>query len=536
VVPPRPSLADPPRPVPPVPHALDRRPDPDAPRAGSGAAAAGAPGASARAAARVGAAPDASAPAAMAPPTAARGATAARGVAAASPLLDPVALLSLQRELGGCDAFDEAAALLCTRLAPALGAARVVLAWRGGRRTASRPLAASGLGLPEWDAESRRRLGAVADEAIDQGRTLACPPAPGTRAVLRAHEALRREGGTAAVITAPVARGGRPLGALVAEFESPPPVGAAHALERAASLAAPWLALLDARRPGPVARAAAALGLGRAGAARPRRRVAAALAALALAALAFVPVDLTVSAPARVEGEVQRTVAAPVRGYLRTVYARPGDRVREGQVLAELGDRDLELDRARLASEVAQHEGAAGAAMARGERGAMAVSQAKADEARARLGLVEHQLDAIRLRAPIDGLLIQGDLARTIGAPVDRGQSLFVVAPADRFRVIVELDERDLERVRPGQRGRIALSALPWDTMPLEVLRIAPAASVVDARNVFELEARLDGPVDGLRPGLRGVAHLDGERGPLLAQWGRRLADRLATLAWRWLP
>jgi hypothetical protein len=474
--------------------------------------------------------PDASGAAAALPASAAQA-----GVASPGPL-DAAALLSLQRELGECPGFDEAAALLCTRVARALGAARVVLAWRGARRRTSRPLAASGLGLPDWDPEARRRLASVADEAIDQARTLVCPAPPGARTVLRAHEALRRAGGAAAVLTAPLARRGDALGALVVELETQPRPGVADALERAASLAAPWLALLDARRPGPAARAVAAFGLGRGAAGRPWARVALALAAIALLCLAVVPIDLTVSAPARIEGESQRTVAAPVRGYLRTVHARPGDRVHEGQVLAELGDRDLELDRARLASEVAQHEGAAGAAMARGDRAAMAVSQARADEARARLRLVEHQLDAIRLRAPIDGLLIQGDLGQTIGAPVDRGQSLFVVAPAGRFRVIVELDERDLERVRAGQRGRIALSALPWDTIPLEVLRIAPASTVLEARNVFELEARLVGAVDGLRPGLRGVVHLEAGRGALLGEWAGRAADRAARLAWRWLP
>ncbi|MEI7447778.1 MAG: HlyD family efflux transporter periplasmic adaptor subunit, partial [Burkholderiales bacterium] len=259
-------------------------------------------------------------------------------------------------------------------------------------------------------------------------------------------------------------------------------------------------------------------------------------AAVLAVGLFAVPIDLTVGAPARVVGEVQRVVPAPIRGYLKAVHVRPGDTVREGDLLAELGDRDLDLERSKLRSELAQHEGGVAAAMARGERAPMAMAQARVDEVRARLALVEHQLDRIRVRAPIDGIVLQGDLWQQVGAPLDRGRELFVLAPAQRHRVVVELDERDLRRIAEGGRGRLALSALPWETLPMSIERIAPAATTVDGRNVFELEARLDDGTATLRAGQRGVAHLDAGRGPLGIDWARRAGDAIARLVWRWLP
>ena len=476
---------------------------------------------------------------------------------------DARTLLALVRELGACGDFDTAAALLCTRLAASVGAARVVLGWRDRPGGATRPLALSDAGEPEWTGEAARTLAAAMDEAISQARILVCPPAEGARTVLRATEVARRASGAVAVVAVPLAVDGAPRGALLAEFDAPPAAGAGARLHASAELALPWLGLLHARRPGPLRRALGLLLPARATpGARPRLARLAWGAALAAGAVALaVPIELTVGAPARIEGEVQRTVAAPIRGYLKAVRVRPGDAVREGDVLAELGDRDLELDRAKLRSELAQHEGAVSAAMARGERAAMAVAQAKVDETRARLGLVDHQLAQIRLRAPIDGVVLQGDLWQQLGAPVDRGQSLFVVAPARRHRVIVELDERDLRRVAVGASGRLALSALPWDTLALRVERMAPAATTLDGRNVFELEASLqdDGAdrtdagagADGgvgqgvgqggaraseLRAGQRGVAHLAAGRGPLALEWARRAGDALARLAWRWMP
>jgi len=452
---------------------------------------------------------------------------------------DPAVLLELARALGDCEDFDAAAALLCARLAIVLGASRVVLGWRPRGRAPTRPVALSGAGRPDWDGDAERLLSAAMDESIGQARLLVCPAPAGHRALLRAHETLRRSGGAQGVVTVPLARGGHARGALLAEFETVPTPAAARLLLGASPVASAWLSMLHRQRPGRLRRLLALAGLARLAGpvgGRSRARIVWGLLGLVLVAGAVVPVDVTVSAQARIEGEVQRTVAAPIRGYLKAVRVRPGDTVVAGDLLAELGDRDLELDRSRLRSELSQHEGAASAAMARGERAAMAVAQARIEETRSRLGLVEHQLEQIQLRAPIDGVLIQGDLWQSVGAPVDRGQTLFMVAPALRHRVVVELDERDLRRVRVGQDGRLALSALPWDALALRVERVAPAATALDGRNVFELEARLAEPGEGLRPGLRGVAHLEAGRAPLLREWGRRLAERAAPLAWRWLP
>jgi multidrug resistance efflux pump len=447
-------------------------------------------------------------------------------------------LLALVQALGDAEDFETAAAALCTRLAASVGAARVVLGWRANGRPPTRPVALSGAGEPEWDGEVRRVLVAAMDESLDQARALVCPPGPDQRSVLlRAHALQQRAGGAQAIATVPLAHGGRAFGALLAEFERSVTAQDLQRLGEAGALAAPWLRLLHARRPGPLRRAWRATGLlGGSAAARPwRARLLWTVAALALLGIAM-PIELTVGAPARIEGEVQRTVAAPIRGYLKSVHVRPGDTVSEGDLLAELGDRDLELERAKLRSEVAQHEGGVAAAMARGERSPMAIAQARVDEARARLGLVEHQLEQIKVRAPIGGVVLQGDLWQQLGAPMDRGRTLFVLAPAARHRVIVELDERDLRRIAEGGRGRLALSALPWDALPLSIERIAPSAVTLEGRNVFELEARVDGTTDALRAGQRGIAHLDAGRGPLSLEWARRSRDALARLAWRWMP
>src|SRR5690606_36447211 len=113
-------------------------------------------------------------------------------------------------------------------------------------------------------------------------------------------------------------------------------------------------------------------------------------------------------------------------------------------------------------------------------------------------------------------------------APVKQGDTLMTVASTDGYRVIVEIDERDIARVKPGQTGRMALSALPWDALSLRVERITPLGQAKDGRNVFQVQASLAPHLPReVRPGLTGQARVDVGRSPLLWTVVRPVIDRL---------
>lgn len=435
--------------------------------------------------------------------------------------------------------FRAAATAFCTDLALVTGAARVTLGWLVKQDI--RLIAMSNSGSAEQETDQADSLRDAMLESVDQACTLQFPPprdAPAARLILRAQKRLTRAS-KGSVITLPLIEHGKIVGALAVEFSAIDPItqDLIQLAERAMQMMAPLLSLMRERE---------APWYSRLGQANQRRlphlarvrmwRFLGAVGAVLLLAVMLIPIKHSVSAPARIEGEVQRTVASPTKGYLKSVKVRPGDLVKAGQLLAELGERDLELERNKFKSEVAQHEGASAAAFAKGDRAAMSMSRAKADEARAQLGLIDHQLEQIQLTAPIDGILIQGDLAQSIGAPVDRGQSLFTIAPVDRFRVIVELDERDIRAVAVGQSGELALSAMPWDTISLTIKRISPMANIAENRNVFELEAIPSSLVREIRPGLRGTAHIAVGESTVLAIWGTRAINAVKRWSWRLTP
>jgi multidrug efflux pump subunit AcrA (membrane-fusion protein) len=265
------------------------------------------------------------------------------------------------------------------------------------------------------------------------------------------------------------------------------------------------------------------------------KKIGAGAAVLLLTALPFLPAEYRISAPARLEGSVQRALVAPADGFLRQVNVRPGDSVKAGQVLAELAEEDLQLERRKWESELAQYENSASSALAHADRTQYVVNQSRADEAQAQLDLVNKQLDRSRVVAPFDGVVIKGDLSQSLGAPLQRGEILLTVAPAGEFRLLVEVDERDIDEVRTGQTGSLALGAFER-SLPFRVSRVTPMATARDGRNFFEVEGTFSESPASLRPGLQGVAKIGAGTRALGWIWTHRLVEWARMTLWSWGP
>ncbi len=259
-------------------------------------------------------------------------------------------------------------------------------------------------------------------------------------------------------------------------------------------------------------------------------------ALVAIMALATIPVAHDIAAPARLEGQVQRVLSSPQKGYIKAVHVRPGDVVHQGQVLIELEDRDLLLEKEKAQNEIDKLESRFSQALAARDRTELAVAQAGIDEARATLELVEKRLARTRLTAPFDGIVLEGDLTQSLGAPVEQGDKLVVLSPSRDFRIVLDTPEQAIDEVRVGLTGKIAFKALPSRSFDIEVTRITPVASQHDGHNIFETEARfLHKPATPLRPGLEGLARLNVDERPLLQQALMAARDWIDFRLWRWL-
>lgn len=456
-------------------------------------------------------------------------------LASGAPAMDAAAVLRVQAALLAQGRVAAAAAAMAGELTALLGAMRVSVGLR--EHGSTRIVAIAGETDLRQQSELCRSLAAAMDEAMEQGASICYPADPQARPrVSLAHADIARRG-AASVVTVPLVAEETCVGALTLEFgaDAAPAVGLVDSCEQLASLVTPILELKrNADRPwhGRLRQSFDAMrgSLTEPGKIVPKLGGIAVLALLV--GLCSLPVDYRVSAPAHLEGAIQRVLVAPADGYLRQVHAKPGDAVASGQLLVELADQDLTLERSKWGSELAQWENSARSALAKAERTQYVVNLSKADAARAQLALVEQQLLRGQIRAPFDGLVIKGDLSQALGAPVQRGDVLLTVAPADEFRLIIDVDERDIGDVRVGQTGALALAALPQTSNRFRVVRVTPVATSKEGRNYYEVEARFDLAPMAVRPGLQGVAKIDVGQQTLAWIWTHRLTDWARLMLW----
>jgi putative peptide zinc metalloprotease protein len=266
------------------------------------------------------------------------------------------------------------------------------------------------------------------------------------------------------------------------------------------------------------------------------------------AAAALVPVPLRTQAEGVVWIPEESLVRASVEGFVDRVVARPGARVRRGEVLIVLADP-------ALATEVRVLEGRLRELEAR-YAGHRPQDRVKAEIVKEELGVVAERLARARgraadlgIRSHADGSLVLPHAEDLPGRLVRQGELLAYVLNLDTVtvRTVVRQDDIDLVRLRT-RRVAVRLAERLAETLPAAVSQIVPGATEqlpsqtlgaqgggqlgtdpTDARGaraiekVFQVDLALPAEAGTLRAGGRVYVRFDHGWEPLLAQGLRRV-------------
>ncbi len=437
--------------------------------------------------------------------------------------------------------FQGAATAVATELAPRLQCDRASLGFLHRHHVRVSALSHSAQFRKQMNLV--RSIGTAMSESVDQHAILVYPePEEAGAHVLYAHEQLARGHGSRSVCTVPfIDSEGRAFGALTLEraggepFERP-------AVELVDSIAALVGPILEEKRRNDrllITKGADSFWTQAKKLTGPRHaalKLVTALVALLVLFFTFATGLYRVTAKTALEGEVRRAVTAPFRGFIAEAPARAGDVVTQGQVLCSMDVRDLMVERSKWGSQREQFLLEQRKALAEGDMAAMRVSSKKMEQAQAELALLEEQMSRARILAPFGGLVVNGDLSQSLGAPVDAGQLLYEVAPLESYRLMLRVDERDIRDVRPGQKGTLILTSLPESRFGLQVTKVTPVSVAEEGRNHFIVEASLDEISERLRPGMEGFAKVEVDRRRLIWIWTHDLIDWARLWVWSWWP
>ena len=252
--------------------------------------------------------------------------------------------------------------------------------------------------------------------------------------------------------------------------------------------------------------------------------------------LTFVTGNYRVTATANIEGKIQRAIVAPFDGFVVSEHARAGKTVLAGEVIAELDTEELQQEMHRYTAQINEYNNEYRKALSLRDQTEAQIFKSRVTQAEAQFNMLNKKIQRSSLVSTLDGVIISGDLSRSLGAPVKTGDVLFEVAPLDEYRLIILVDEKQVIDVNQGLRGALTLKALPGEPLPFVVHKVSPVFADDEKGISYRVEAKLVDNHPGLRPGMEGVAKISIDQRRLGWIYFHKLFDVIRLWVWRWLP
>jgi HlyD family secretion protein len=183
------------------------------------------------------------------------------------------------------------------------------------------------------------------------------------------------------------------------------------------------------------------------------------------------------------------------------------------------------LDGARAAHEAAQ-------AQARGNRPEGVenrLAEARLAQLRAALDVAEAKRANTVIRAPAAAVVVKKRVER--GDIVTQGKRLFDLATDGETQIILQIDEKNLGRLRVGQAASVLADAYPGQPFAAEIFTIAPA---VDAeKGSVEVKLRVKAPPAFVKPDMTVSVEITvGERPTALSLAAAAVRDATSAQPW----
>jgi multidrug efflux pump subunit AcrA (membrane-fusion protein) len=233
---------------------------------------------------------------------------------------------------------------------------------------------------------------------------------------------------------------------------------------------------------------------------------------LLLAAVLACPGTYRISCECELQPVTRRFVAAPFEGKLQESFVEPGDLVECGQILARMDGREIRWELAGVVAETSQAEKQQDGFLASGQFGPAELARYEVERLRLKQKLLESRIANLDVRSPFEGIVLEGDLKKVEGVPVQQGETLFELSPLERMVVEIAIADEDIAQVRCGAFVEVALDAFPGERWQGTLTRIHPRSRIKEERQVFLGEMVLEASDAPLRPGMQGVARVVGPR------------------------
>ena len=250
--------------------------------------------------------------------------------------------------------------------------------------------------------------------------------------------------------------------------------------------------------------------------------------------LLWFPVEYRISVPAVIEGKIETPIVAPYDGFITSSFIRAGEQVKQGDLMAELDKKEPQLKVQKLSSQLIEKRNELRSSLARRERAKAQLLKSQVAQIEGDIAEINFVIEQSSIRSPIDGWVISGDISRSIGAHITKGDALFKVAPLHEYRAMLKIAESDIRYIQQGQSAELKLFAFPGNQLGTQLVSVSPNYVEMDESIIYLAEANLlIDDTQHLKPGMEGVAKVSVGHVPLGWQFIRRFYDWFRLSLWR---
>ena len=202
------------------------------------------------------------------------------------------------------------------------------------------------------------------------------------------------------------------------------------------------------------------------------------------------------------------------------------------RVVSETSDRESDLKARELA------EAESELTLMKAENRPEQIRQVEADVERLakQVAILDQELGKTEIRAPIDGIVATPFVERKFNQHLDPGDELCRIVDMGRVIVEIQVPEKELADVRPGNPVFMKARSLPSLDLEGRVDFIAPVAQSVNGQQMVVVRSELQNDDLLLKPDMTGVAKIYCGDRRILDLMTRRMIRWIRTEFWDLLP
>lgn len=246
---------------------------------------------------------------------------------------------------------------------------------------------------------------------------------------------------------------------------------------------------------------------------------------LKTAAVIQTNISFAVNAAGEIGPAEQVSVRPEINGRLEVLPVDIGDRVRQGELLFKLDDKELQqqrasnltaIERARLELQKAERdylraqdllaENLISQELYDNTKTTYELAKNSLDRAQKDLALIDERLTKTEVKAPFDCTVLTRPIS--VGQAVsgsggfNSGTEVLTIADLNYLIINAHINQADVPRLQPNQTVEVGVEAVAGLKVTGVVERIAPQATIRNNIKGFAARIRIENPDERIRPGM----------------------------------